>query len=260
MRHYLRVALLTARVQLQQLAVEGFIWIVVLAQPFAVAVAALYMLRHRPDFEATYVVVGSGLSGILSVVIFSGSWALANERLSGNLELLEAAPVPLFVIVAGKMLGNLALSLGSMVVSYGIAAWLFGYPMAVRQPLAFAVSLVLALVALWAMGVLLAPLAVLWPAAERLLSGTEYPVYILGGFLFPVALLPVWLLPVSYALPPYWAAQALHGAARGTLPLAELALAWLFLLVSSAVALALAAWLFRVLLVRARRQGLLAAV
>jgi hypothetical protein len=36
-------------------------------------------------------------------------------------------------------------------------------------------------------------------------NAMEFPVYILAGFLFPIALLPDWTGPISYALPPYWA-------------------------------------------------------
>ena len=85
----------------------------------------------------------------------------------------------------------------------------------------------------------------------------EYPIYILCGFLFPVLLLPGWLRPVSYALPPYWAVRSLQGASLGDLPKGEVVQIWLLLLVTSALMLGLAVLLFRLFLNRARRRGTL---
>ena len=46
-------------------------------------------------------------------------------------------------------------------------------------------------------------------------NAMEYPVYILAGFLFPILLLPGWTTPLSYLLPPYWAAVAFHDTSTG---------------------------------------------
>lgn len=256
----LRVALQSARLQLQVMAREPFVMVLALLQPFFIAVTAMFMLRYQPGFDPVYVVVGGGLAGIWTVVLFAGSWVLAGERWQGTLELLEGSPAPMLIIVGGRMLANVAFSLLSMILSYSIGAWLFGYRIAFSQPAAFAVSLLLALLALWAMGMLFAPLSVLWPAAQRYLQGLEYPVYILSGFLFPVLLLPGWLRPVSYLLPPYWAAVALHGTGSGGITAPGLVGVWAVLLVTAAALVALAAWLLERFLVRARRNGTLSFV
>ena len=103
-----------------------------------------------------------------------------------------------------------------------------------------------------------APLAILWRAVGRFLLGLEYPIFALSGFLFPVLLLPVWVLPISNVLPPYWAAVAMHGAASGDLDLTDLLRAWFFLLVTGGALLLIARWLFEQVLTRARRAGTLA--
>lgn len=260
MIRYLRVILLSARFEVQRIQPSAFLFGVAISQPFFIGVTAMYLLRHRPDFEAVYVVVGTGLTGLWSLTLFGGTGALSQERGWGSLELLVASPVPLMVILSGRMLGNVAISLASMALSYGIGAWLFGYPIAIHNPPGFGVSMLLALVSLWAMGLLFSPLSILSPATERFLSGLEFPVYILCGFLFSVALLPGWLLPVSYLLPPYWAAAALHGTTSGNMDFGELWAIWSVLAVTSGIVLALAGWCFRVLLMRARREGTLGMV
>jgi ABC-2 type transport system permease protein len=254
----LRVARVAAELQFKEVAVSGFLLFGALVQPFFIGVMTMFMLRHRPDFDPVYVVVGAALSGLWSVLLFAGSSAISHERSLGTLELVVAAPASFFVVYGGKIAGTLAFSLVSVLLSYAIGAWLFGYPITVADPVGFAASLVLALVALWATGMLFAPLGILWRTVGRFLGLMEYPIYSLSGFLFPILLLPGWTLPVSYLLPPYWAALALHASARGELDLVGLAEVWAVLLFTAVVLMLVSSRLFRAVLQRARRAGSLA--
>ena len=119
-------------------------------------------------------------------------------------------------------------------------------------------SLLLAVIALWATCMLFAPLAILWRAVGRFLLGLEYPIFALSGFLFPILLLPGWAVPISNILPPYWAAVAMHGAASGELDTSGLLQAWFFLFLTSGALLLIANRLFDEVLTRARRAGTLA--
>ncbi len=258
MTHAVRIVWMAAEVQARELAVSMFMLFAAVFQPFFIGVTAMYMLRHRADFDPMYVIVGTALSGLWSTILFSGSGAIAQERWRGTLELLAAAPTSLFLIFGGKLVGTLVFSMLSLALSYGIGVVLFGYEVRVADPLRFIVSLVLAFGSLWATGMLFTPLGILWRTVGRFLTGLEYPVFALAGFLFPVLLLPVWSLPISYALPPYWAAEALHGTTQGVLDPAALARAWLLLVVTGAIALLLSHRLFEVVLVRARHAGSLA--
>jgi ABC-2 type transport system permease protein len=253
-----RVARAAAELQFKEVAVSGFLLFGALVQPFFIGVMTMYMLRHRPDFDPVYVVVGTALSGIWSVLLFAGTGAISHERSLGTLELVVAAPVSFFVLYGGKIAGTLAFSLVSVAFSYAIGAWMFGYPITVADPVGFAISLVFALVALWATGMLLAPLGILWRAVGQFLGVLEYPIYSVSGFLFPILLLPVWTIPVSYALPPYWAAVALHASASGELDLVGLARVWAVLLLTAVILMLVSSRLFLAVLYRARRSGSLA--
>jgi ABC-2 type transport system permease protein len=249
---------MAAEVQARELAVSGFMLFCAVFQPFFIGVTTMFMLRHRTDFDPMYVIVGTALTGLWSTILFSGSGAIGHERWIGTLELLAASPTSLFLVFGGKLLGTLMFSLVSLALSYGIGVLMFGYETTIADPLGFTVSMVFALAALWATGMFFAPLAILWRTVGRFLGALEYPVFALSGFLFPILLLPVWSLPVSYALPPYWAAAALHGAASGEMDVPSLAQAWIFLLVSCGMLLYVAKRLFEIVLVRARRAGTLA--
>jgi ABC-2 type transport system permease protein len=256
----MRVVLASAFVHLRMMAVERFTYAALIGQPLLVATAAIFMLRHRPDFEAIYVVVGTVLTGLWTQALLFNSRVINVDRFSGRLEYLEASPAPLFGIAAGRAGSALVFSGGAAVVAYIVAAWLFGYGLVISDPAGFTLSAGLAVLSLLAVGMLLAPLSFRWIAFGGFLSGLEYPVYVLSGFLFPVLLLPGWLEPFSYVLPPYWAARALHATSSGATSTDQLGLYWLLLLLSSLAALALARWLFAYFLDRTRRHGLLGAV
>lgn len=253
----LRIVRAGARLQIAQLSANGYMLFTVVLQTFFIAVTAMYVLRHRGDFDPMFVVVGAGLSGLWSIALLDGGWAIQNERWQGTLELVAVSPSPLLLIVGGRLVGSMIFSLLSMVVSYMTGAWLFGYSMHVHAPLAFVAALALGVASLWATGMLLAPIGILWRTAQRFLGILEYPVYALSGFLFPILLLPGWSRPISYALPPYWAAAALHGAATGDIDAAELLTGFAIMVTESVIALAAARLLFGLVLRRARRDGTL---
>lgn len=253
----LRVIRYAATLELRQLAVSLFMLFCVLVQPFFIAVTVMFMLRHRPDFEPVYVVIGAALSGLWSVVLFQGNWIIGGEKWMGTLELIVGSPTPLMLVVAGRLIGTMVFSLLSVVVNYAVGAWLFGYPITIIDPLGFAVSLVLGMAALWAMGVLLAPIGILSRTAAHFVNVLEYPVYALGGFLFPILLLPGWSHPISWALPPYWAATALHATSSGYADAPPVVVLWAILVVSVAAVLLIARPLYGLVLRRAKRDGTL---
>ena len=253
----MRVILASALINLRIMAVERFTYAALIGQPLLVATAAIFMLRHRPDFEAIYVVVGTVMTALWTQALLFNSGVINADRFTGRLEYLEAAPAPIFGIAIGRCVSALVFSAASAVASYVVAAWLFGYGLTLSDPAGFALSAFLAVFSLLAVGILFAPLSFRWLAFGSFLSGLEYPLYVLCGFLFPILLLPGWLQPFSYALPPYWAARALHATSSGAASTDQLGLYWLLLLVSSLVALALARWLFDYFLSSTRRHGLL---
>jgi ABC-2 type transport system permease protein len=239
---------------------ERFSYLIFIAQPLMVALASTYMLRHREDFAAIYVVVGTALTGLWSQTLLLGTNMINNDRWMGLLNYVEAAPASFFAVVSGRTLGYLAFSIVSAVVGYAVAAGLFGYALTVAHPAQFAVSIVLTVASLWSVGMLLAPLTFRWVAIGSLLGGLEYPLYAFCAFLFPLSMLPGWLHPVSYALPPYWGAVALHASSTPDLEASDMYVAWALLTVTSLAATLAARVMFEAFLLYSRRRGLLDAV
>lgn len=253
----LRVVWASFEMAIRQNVFDGFILFTILIQPMVIAILGLWMLEARGGNYAIFVVVGSGLTGLWSSTLFISGNSITFERWSGTLEMLVGVPTRLEFVILGKVLANVVQSLLSMLGAYTVAALLFGYKLTIGQPVAFAVSVVMTLIAFVSFGLLIAPLFVANPTVRNWQNAMEFPVYIFAGFLFPIALLPGWTTPLSYLLAPYWAASALHQAAEGTAGSADLALAMGMLAVFCGLYLMVSRWLFRIVSRKARTDGTL---
>ncbi len=254
---YWRTILIVAEMNIRMQMTDGFIVFTVLFQPIIIALLGLWMLQGKGADAAMFVVVGSGLTGLWSSLLFISGNSINVERWVGTLESLVAIPTPFEVVVFGKNLANVVQSLLSMVLGYFIASLAFGYSLHIQQPLLFVVSVVLAVIAFISFGLIIAPIFVMNPAVQNFQNAMEFPVYVLCGFLFPIALLPGWVTPVSYLLPPYWAAVALHGTSTGNASLNQTLFAWGMMLLFSLIDLLIASRLFKLMLYKARADATL---
>lgn len=256
-KKYMRVIMTAAEMALKMAAADAFIIFGVLFQPLIIALLGMWMLQGRGGDYAIFVVVGSGMTGLWSSLLFVSGNSITVERWVGTLEMLVGVPTPIQVIVFGKNLANVVQSLLSMVVSYVLVAIFFGYSLTIAQPVWFFISLIFTVMSFVCFGLVIAPVFVLNPDVQRWQNGLEFPVYILGGFLFPIALLPNWTTPLSYALAPYWAARALHAASSSGTNFGEVVLCWGMMLLFSVIYVIVSRWLFRAMLRRARTEATL---
>lgn len=251
----LRVMLLSFEVQLRQNLTDGFVLFGILVQPLLVAFMALWMLKDKGPDHAIFVVVGSGLTGLWTTLLFDGGNSITGERWNGTLEPLVGSPSSMRLIVFGKVLASITQSLLSMVGCYTLISLIMGYPLTIQYPGLFIGSVILTVLALVCFGLIMASLFILIRDIGRMINTLEFPVYILCGFLFPIALLPGWTTPISYLLSPYWAAVALHGASSGTLPANQILFAWAMMIAFSTAYVLLSEGLYRKILYRARVEA-----
>jgi ABC-2 type transport system permease protein len=222
---------------LKQVAVDLFVIFTVIVQPLIVAALAIFMLRGKPGFEAIYVV--------------------DFERWVGTLEEIVASPTSLQTVIIGKSLANAVMSFTSMFFGYAMASLLFDFDLTFNNLPAFIISAFLTLCSLIALGLVIAPFMSINIGANAWANALEFPMYILGGFLFPLAILPNWVTPVSYFLAPYWGARAMHGTSSGAAPIGDVMLSWGMMILFITSYLMLSRWLFKKLLYKARVEATL---
>lgn len=248
----LRVIGVVFLLHLKQVAVDLFVIFTVIVQPLIVAALGIFMLRGKPGFEAIYVVVGSALTGLWSGTLFFSAFNISFERWVGTLEEIVASPTSLQTVIIGKSLANAVMSFSSMFFGYAMISVVFGFQLTISNVPAFILSAILTLGSLIALGLVIAPFMAINIGANAWANALEFPMYILGGFLFPLAILPNWVTPVSYILAPYWGARAMHGTSSGDAPLGDVLLSWGMMVLFITVYYLLSRWLFKKLLYKAR--------
>ena len=108
----------------------------------------LFFALLFPGITVMFVFFSVGMSGA----------SLLSERETGALRRLLAAPIPRGAIIAGKMLGYMALVCLQVIVLFGVAHSLFGMPLG-RSPVALVVLTLLLALVTTAMGMLIAALS-----------------------------------------------------------------------------------------------------
>jgi ABC-2 type transport system permease protein len=101
---------------------------------------------------------------------------------------------------------------------------LFGIEISLADPVAFALAAVVLSVGVGMAGFVLAMAAVRYRSAWALGAGIDVPIFLVCGFVVPLALLPSWVTPISWLLPPTWGAIAARDAAAGGNPWPDIAM------------------------------------
>jgi ABC-2 type transport system permease protein len=167
----------------------------------------MYRAIGAPDAFVGFVILGGAMTAFWLNVL----WAMANqffwEKETGNLARYIIAPGPLMGVLLGMAVGGMvSTSLRALVVVL-LGTWFFHVSYTVSQPALLASVFVLALVALYGMGMMAASAFLLFAReAWHLLNLAQEPVYLLAGMYFPVSSLNFWvaagasLIPLTLAL------------------------------------------------------------
>ena len=204
---------------LKSLTLSGFFILTSVIQPIIFASIAFFVFKagHREQ-TLLYAALGSGLMGIWSSTLFGSGGAIQWQRWQGTLEVLVAAPSPFFLVLLPLTVATATIGLYSLATTLLWGRLLFGIPLHVAHPLAFAVSIPATVLALGLLGLLLASTFILYRWANALSNLLEYPVWLVTGLLVPVSLLPGWVTPLSWLLAPTWGVRAIREASIGGEP------------------------------------------
>jgi ABC-2 type transport system permease protein len=171
-----------------------------------------------------YASLGAAVMGMWSSVSTSAGSAMQRERWWGTLELLVAAPRHFSLVMFPSTLGLATVGIYNLTATLLWGRFAFGIPLTIEHPLLFALSVVGTVVAFGGLGLLFAVSFVRFRAAWVLGNFFEYPVWLICGFLVPLALLPTWVRPISWVLAPTWGMSAIRESALGGTPLPDLLL------------------------------------
>jgi ABC-2 type transport system permease protein len=191
--------------------------------PLFFATVAFFVFRAGDSPRTLlYASLGAAVMGMWSSVSTSAGSAMQRERWWGTLELLVAAPRHFSLILLPTTLGLATVGIYNLVATLLWGRFLFGVHVTIAHPLLFALSIFGTVLSFGGLGFLFAVSFVRFRAAWVLGNFFEYPVWLIGGFLVPLALLPSWVHPISWVLAPTWGMNAIRESALGGTPLGDL--------------------------------------
>ena len=185
-------------------------WLFV-APLYAVIFLAVVRQAGRSDLSA-YAVLGPGIMAVVGMAIFSAGEFIDRDRWDGVLELEIAAPAAFPLVLVGRILAVVSVGLASLVETWLVAGVGFGYWVHVHHPLIFAVTLALTVAATAGAATAMAAVFVLARSARIFQNSLSFPLFVLGGAVVPVGLLPQWLQPITRIIYLSWSTDLLRAA------------------------------------------------
>ncbi|WP_059172105.1 ABC transporter permease [Bacillus sp. FJAT-27445] len=207
----------TANLQMRLSIARPMFQFVIWISPFFYSTLS-YFIYGKVSNETLvhYVLLGSGFMALWSSIVYSSASDINRERFYGTLENIFVAPTPFSIILLGKIVGNTIWGIIAMGLSVLYSIVFFRVQVAIVHPLLFLLALLLVVLALIIFSFFLALFFTLSRQAEALMNFLEFPIYFICGFLFPISILPFWIKPLSYILPPTWAIALLRETLSAT--------------------------------------------
>jgi ABC-2 type transport system permease protein len=193
--------------------------------------------------DLVYSVIGGGVMGMWSGLVFTSTFDIAADRYHGTLEMIVGSPTSLATVEAIRTLTNVLAGLFSLGLAVTVAMAAFGYSLHGVNAWGAGISLLLLLFALWCIGVFLANFLA-WSRINRsFVDYLEMPIAFLCGFMYPIRVLPDWLQAIAGAVPIRWALEAMNESLLGNRDPAFLAGRWGMTVALSVVFILVTRWL-----------------
>ena len=222
MRH-LRLFGVSWLFHVKQLSRSSFDCFLAICWPIFFATVAFFMFRQGGDPDSlVYASLGSAVMGVWTATSISAGSALQRERWFGTLELLVAAPAHFALVLLPLAFATSAIGVYCMVTTILWGKFVFGIDLPVEHPFLMGLAIPTTLFSIAALGFLIAVAFARYRTAWALGSLTEYPIWMVCGFLIPLTLLPDWVLPLSWSLAPTWGMRAIRESSTGGSPLPDI--------------------------------------
>ena len=204
----------------------------------------------------SFILLGTALSNFINAVFWGMGYSLKNDMDAGVLESNWLAPLPRPLLLAGRTLTSLFITLITSLLMLLFAGLIFGFR-PTGDALAAFLTVLPMLLGLYGFGFIFAAIVLLMREANTLVDVSSFLVQIFAGADFPVNALPKWLLPISLALPLTYGFDAVRGWLLGTRTLLPLSVEIVLLVVFMFLMIGAGLLAFRALERRVRMRGTL---
>ncbi len=217
MLEFLRFARRQISVQLQIRTFNLYSLLLFFIQPAIFSAVGMILSRAAGNAapDLVYTVIGGGILGMWSGMVFTSTYDIRSDRRDGILELLVASPTSLRRIEYIRTFTNITASLVSLIVAVGAATAIYGFSFEGINFFRFFLAVGVLLYSLWCLGIFLANFLAWSRLSGSLVDFLELPIAFLCGFMYPIRVLPQWLQGISTVVPIRWALQALDSTLLG---------------------------------------------
>jgi ABC-2 type transport system permease protein len=181
---------------------------------FPLAWTGMFFVRSGSGLES----VPSVLPGVVAVSILFGTTSMLAvtvtfEKKNRSFERLLLAPLPFELLMLAKTSGAILFGIANAFVPVVMAAFLMDLSHVAWSVFVPAVALIAVASAFLGLFIAVAVSEVF--EAQTFSNFFRFPMMFLCGLFFPISGLPVFLKPLSYALPLTYGVDVLHGAVHG---------------------------------------------
>jgi ABC-2 type transport system permease protein len=198
------------RLQLAELRRAPAQFLVLLTTPLLTAVFLSVALQSRSPAALRASLVAPGVMALWLVGVDIAGSAVGNERVQGTLQLMIATPASPVAVVLGRVTTVLVVGLAAFVESGLVAFAGFGVRVDVHAPGLLVAAAAACFVSTAATATLLSCLFVLSRRVVHVQNLLTYPVYILGGVLVPLSLMPAWVAVTGRAVYLSWSSDLMR--------------------------------------------------
>lgn len=162
----------------------------------------VYRAIGAPEDYVGFVVMGGAMTAFWLNVLWGMSSQLYWEKENGNLALYILAPNQLMAILLGMALGGMVATALRAVVIILLGTLLFNVQFVVISFFQLLAVFLLAMVALYGMGMMTSSLFLLLSReAWHISSLAQEPIYLASGFYFPIKSFPYWVAAAASIIP-----------------------------------------------------------
>jgi ABC-2 type transport system permease protein len=215
-------------IQIQMRALSVFSFGLLVFQPAAFSAVGYLLARMagKPMPDLVHVIIGGGIMGMWSSMVFTSFFDISNDRREGTLELIVGSPTSITTVLAVRTFANILTGMVSMLLSFFVVMFLFKFSIPLRNLPYVIISLLILFFGFWCIGVFLAHFRVASRVSGMFINYLELPVAILAAFMFPIEYLPRWIMWLSNSIPLRWGVTGLNSSFQVQPTLSNMWLDW----------------------------------
>jgi ABC-2 type transport system permease protein len=202
----------------------------------------------------TFVLIGLALSNFIGLGMGSFSGIIRRMQTTGTIETVLSSRTKLSTFLVGSSLWSYFMTIINVSVYFIFGIFLFGIKLNANIPAAI-IILILNTLCFSAIGIMAASMIMIFKQGDPLTWVFTSLSGILGGTLYPITIMPVWLQNIAELLPITHALRAMRHAVIQGYSLSALSGDILFLLVFALALIPISLILFKLALKKAKKDG-----